>query len=350
MRCLTLAEGLRRGGGQVAFACRDVPGNLCGHIEDRGFKLFHLAGSAGDETLGSWHVDAEQMLPILSSGTAYDWLVVDHYELDSRWESAMRPHVGRVMAIDDLADRPHDCDVLLDQNYYKALEVRYDDLVPEHCLKLLGPAYALLRAEFLAVRRQLRHRDGSVSRVLVFLGGSDSENITSRVIEAIFLTGRHEIALDVVIGSTNPHREQIAAQCDRRGNATLHVQAGNMATLMALADLSIGAGGATTWERCYLGLPTLTVVFAANQERTTTDLADIGAIRYLGWADQICSADLVAAIKYAISHPAENAEMGIRARKLMKDLSQSQHLPAVDAILRQPDINSTCNPNLPVVQ
>jgi UDP-2,4-diacetamido-2,4,6-trideoxy-beta-L-altropyranose hydrolase len=123
-----------------------------------------------------------------------------------------------------------------------------------------------------------------------------------------------------------------------------------MATLMALADLSIGAGGATTWERCYLGLPTLTVVFAANQERTTTDLADIGAIRYLGWADQICSADLVAAIKYAISHPAENAEMGIRARKLMKDLSQSQHLPAVDAILRQPDINSTCNPNLPVVQ
>jgi len=316
----------------------------------KGYKVHHMANPEDGLATIDWLDDAAQTKAALTDSARTDWLIVDHYGLDRSWESAMRPFVRRIMVIDDLADRPHDCDVLLDQNYYKNLEHRYEGLVPEHCLKLLGPTYALLRPEFFEARRHLRQRDGLVRRILVFLGGGDSQNVTSKVIEAIALTSHPEIVLDVVIGSTNPHHEQIAALCSLRRNARLHIQVENMAALMALADLSIGAGGATTWERCLLGLPTLTVVFAANQEQTTIDLADTGAIRYIGWADNVSISELAEAIDDAISHPEENVEMGHRAMQVMRDFVHDSQLQAVAALLQRTDSQALRGRDLPVTE
>ncbi len=131
MRCLTLANALRESGASCFFVCREHPGNLLELIREQGFEAIGLplpktfeslhgkhsssrltyAGWLGD----SWQRDAEQTLAALN-GELADWLVVDHYALDSAWEESLRPACRRLLVIDDLADRDHRCDLLLDQN------------------------------------------------------------------------------------------------------------------------------------------------------------------------------------------------------------------------------------------
>ncbi len=121
--------------------------------------------------------DASESIEAIQ-GALVDWLIMDHYALDAEWERRLRPHVERLMVIDDLANRSHDCDLLLDQNLVPENHARYRNLVPSTCRLLLGPRYALLGPEYRVWRRSLRPREGQVGRVLVFLGGSDPENVS----------------------------------------------------------------------------------------------------------------------------------------------------------------------------
>lgn len=333
MRCLTLADALRASGISVAFACQALPGNLCDFIASKGYHVGRLVPAAG------WQRDVEQTAATIADRSC-DWIIVDHYGLDGRWETAMRPYAKRIMAIDDLADRPHRCDVLLDQNYYKAMGSRYDGLVSADCLKLLGPRYALLRPEFREARRLPRAHDGSVRKILVFFGSADARNVTAKAIQALALIKANDVAIDVVIGVINPHRETIERLCREQSNMRLHVQATNMAELMIEADLCIGAGGATMLERCLLGLPTLTVVFAENQEQSTRDIAELGALRYLGWADDLTVEALADAIADAISHPADVAAMSRRAEQIMDGFAVNGKLPVVSALLDRSTVSN----------
>ena len=279
MRCLTLAEELRGRGAEVVFVCREFDGNLCGYIEEKGYIVHRLPVSNEQEHniegslkhatwLGAdWRTDARQVEEIIKGfENPPDWLVVDHYALDEKWEGYLRSHVKKIMVIDDLADRAHDCDLLLDQNFYENLENRYDKLAPSRCKKLLGPKYALLRPEFREARENLRKRDGHVKRMMIFFGGSDPTNETTKALEAIRMLNRPDIAVDVVVGSANPNKDKINELCAAMTNVTYYCQVENMAQLMADADLFIGGGGSTTWERCCLGLPGLIMATARNQE------------------------------------------------------------------------------------
>jgi UDP-2,4-diacetamido-2,4,6-trideoxy-beta-L-altropyranose hydrolase len=240
----------------------------------------------------------------VAPGEACDWLVVDNYSLDEKWERAQRPLAAKIAAIDDLADRRHDCELLLDQNYFPNAARRYDGLVPERCRKLLGPRFALLRGEFAEQRKSLGEREGRVRRVLVSFGGVDAGNETARVIALLKDLG---VAVDVVVGEANPHAEALARQCAEAGFA-FHRQASNMAELMASADLAIGAGGSSTWERCCLGLPTLQVAIAANQVALSQALALEGVVTYLG------ASVTAAAIRDALSSP---AKLRAQSRRMM---------------------------------
>lgn len=240
----------------------------------------------------------------VAPGEACDWLVVDNYSLDEKWERAQRPRAAKIAAIDDLADRRHDCDLLLDQNYFPHAAQRYDGLVPERCRRLLGPRYALLRDEFSRQRRSLPERTGQARRVLVSFGGVDAGNETARVVALLKDFG---VAADVVVGEANPHAAALARQCAESGFA-FHRQASNMAELMARADLAIGAGGSSTWERCCLGLPTLQVAIAANQVALSQALALEGVVTYLG------ASVTAAAIRDALANP---AKLRAQSRKMM---------------------------------
>lgn len=297
MRCVTLAEELQHHGVKIRFASRNLPQYLRDMLEAKGMELASLGNGAipypaGELAHSHWlgasqEQDAQATKRALS-GQTWDWLIVDHYALDARWESALRGTTRKIMAIDDIADRQHDCDVLLDQNLYAGMQERYADKVPAHCQLLLGPRYALLRDEFRESRKQAMQRTGKVKRVLVFFGGMDADNYTGRAIEALAGMGVEALQVDVIIGMQHPCREQIEALCNSHGYHC-HVQTKRMAELMVHADLAIGAGGSAMWERCCLGLPALSVCVAHNQRQQIEHAAEHGLIYSLPSDDDLTS-------------------------------------------------------------
>jgi UDP-2,4-diacetamido-2,4,6-trideoxy-beta-L-altropyranose hydrolase len=296
MRCLTLANVLRERGAEITFVCREHPGHLCDLIAQRSFAVrrlplaeegVNLPGHAG--WLGaSWEADAEQTRQAIQGlgGTA-DFLVVDHYAADRRWEKALRPTVARILAIDDLADRVHDCDLLLDQNFFSDLATRYDGKVPPGCVTLLGPDYALLQPVYADLHSQVALRDGQVHRIFVFFGGADTENLTGLSVAAFQQLGRPDIHLDVVMTEKNSRYQGIEKAIEGWGNIRLHGPLPSLGPLMATADLAIGAGGATVWERLCLGLPSVIVSLAENQKPVSKELAEAELVSYLGHKDMV---------------------------------------------------------------
>ncbi len=316
MRCLTLADELRRRGAEVIFVCREFDGNLCGYIEEKGYIVHRLPVSNEQEHnikdnlkhvvwLGvDWQTDARQIEEIIKGlNTPPDWLVVDHYALDERGEGYLRPYCKKIMVIDDLADRTHNCDLLLDQNFYENLASRYDGLAPSGCRKLLGPQYALLRPEFREARKNLRKRDGYVKRIMIFFGGSDPTNETAKALEAIRMLNRPDIAVDVVVGAFNPHRKVIEQIASDLPDCTCHFKVEDMAALMAGTDLAVGAGGTTVWERCALALPSLVASVAENQEKTVSDMAESGYLLFLGRSEAVSVDSLYHVLKTALQSP-----------------------------------------------
>ena len=289
MRCLTLAERLWRRGDDVRFVSRELQGNLIAFVESQGFRLLHLPRHDEDTSLtgyAAWltvpqEVDAQETFAVLE-GRSIDLLVIDSYAIDAAWERMLRPVAAQIFVIDDLANRSHDCDILLDQNFYLQMEHRYDGLVPAGCKLLLGPQHALLREEFQEARKHLRKRDGQLRRVFVFYGGSDRTRETEKAIRALLSVPELLLSADIVVGSSNAHIAEVQALCEGHAELKLHVQAQNIAELMAAADLALGAGGTTTWERCALGLPALVTVVAENQRAIACDCAAAGLIRLLG--------------------------------------------------------------------
>ena len=306
MRCLTLANALRDKGAECRFVCREHPGNLIDYLRRHGFDVVSLpiadskVESSETDTkqlaharwLGSdWATDAAQT-KIGVGEKAADWLIVDHYALDDRWENALRSIYRKLMAIDDLADRVHACDVLLDQNLVENVNTRYKDKVPEPCTCLIGPEYALLRPEFNALRLATlaRRETPELNRLLVFLGGSDEENETSKVVDGIKQANRKWQHIDIVVGQCFPAIETLKRDMADFTSATLHVQTSDMALLMAAADLAITAGGSVTWEKCTLGLPSLVVIQGDNQHPIATKMHECGAQITLGLASELTPA------------------------------------------------------------
>jgi UDP-2,4-diacetamido-2,4,6-trideoxy-beta-L-altropyranose hydrolase len=290
MRCLTLADALRERGGQSTFICRPHPGHLLDLIRQHGHTATELAPADGTftapadlqhaEWLGTdWASDAEQTRQALCDSLV-DWLVVDHYALDRRWEQALRPHTRRILAIDDLADRPHDSDLLLDQNLGRQAQ-DYGGLLSPHTQTLIGPTYALLRPEFAQWREHSlqRRRNPQMKNLLISMGGVDQANVTGQVLAALTRCNLPvDLRITVVMGPTAPWFAQVQDQAAALPHPT-QVLAGvnNMAELMTESDLCIGAAGSTSWERCCLGLPTIQLVLAANQKEAALALTEIGA-------------------------------------------------------------------------
>lgn len=285
MRCLTLAVELKKQGAQISFISRNLPVYLSEMLSAKGMvymclstdtKLESVDDLAHSKWLGtSQFQDAQATIQALVDYPC-DWIVVDHYALDMRWENAVRASCKKLMVIDDIADRQHNCDVLLDQNYYTDMQMRYIGKVPDHCQLLLGPRYALLREEFRRLRKQVKPHTGEVKRILVFFGGVDPYSYTGLAIQALAEL-KITLPVDVVIGSQHPNREQIKKACLAHGYSC-HVQTPRMAELMAEADLAIGAGGIATWERCCLGLSTISLCVAENQRKQIADAAEVGLL------------------------------------------------------------------------
>ncbi|MCK1695136.1 UDP-2,4-diacetamido-2,4,6-trideoxy-beta-L-altropyranose hydrolase [Bradyrhizobium sp. 144] len=329
-RCLTLANILAEVRTASCFLMRSHAAALAPLIQSYGHlvrllpdpQVSNPQAANSDQSYAhwlptTWQQDAEQTLQVMEEIGPADWLVVDHYSLDVNWENACRRHGLGILVIDDLADRPHDCEILLDQNLVQQMETRYRERVSHSCVQLLGPRYALLRPEFVEQRRLLSGRSGDIGRILVCFGGSDPTNDTAKALQAIASLGSPEIAVDVVIGQSNPHAKSIAQLCDELPRAQVHRSANNMAELMRRADLSIGAGGGMSWERCCLGLPAVVVDIAANQVSALAALAHAGAALYLGSSSSVTAEALADAIRSLQAEPARVKVLGEAALALV---------------------------------
>lgn len=309
MRCLTLAQELKKQEIQIAFISRHMPQHLTEMIIDQGMEFLPITSIGSAEysldqlAHSSWlgvsqEQDSQDTLAALSDKD-WDWIVVDHYALDFRWENLLRSRTNRIMVIDDIADRQHSCDVLLDQNYYLDKESRYKDKVSKDCLFLLGPYYSLLRDEFRVYRVNVESRRRvNLKRIFIFFGGVDAENMTTLAVNALAELN-YGFEVDVVIGFQHPYRSTIEDACAIHGYHC-HLQTTRMAELMSLADLSIGAGGSATWERCSLGLPSIVVSVANNQVRASEDLSYLGAIKYIGTSANISASAIKLAVENAL--------------------------------------------------
>lgn len=299
MRCLTLAQRLRKEqNAKVIFIMRKLSGNLIDVVRKQRFAVLVLPSADEDYKLdgyGLWltvsmEVDAQQTIKVLQhylqehDCDVADRLIVDSYALDEQWERMLRPYCKEIMVIDDLANRRHECDILLDQNFYSNKDVRYAGLVPEHCKMLLGPEHALLREEFYEAKKHLRKRDGNIKNILVFYGGSDLTNETEKAIKALVQLHDegYSFTADIITGVSNSCREKIEKICSKYHFLHYYCQVSNMAEFMNKADLMLGAGGSTTWERLYMELPALVTAVAENQIQGCEDCSQAGIIEYLG--------------------------------------------------------------------
>jgi UDP-2,4-diacetamido-2,4,6-trideoxy-beta-L-altropyranose hydrolase len=294
MRCRTLANELRLRGARICFVTRKHPGHLADLLECDGFKVEQLPESDMqfcDEDYATWlgvsqEEDARQTIAALS-GVICDLMIVDHYALDHVWESMLRVVAPKIMAIDDLANRNHDCDILIDQNYFLIGSERYKNQVPPSCKLLLGPKYALLLPEYAQARKTMAPRSGDIKRILIYMGGSDSANITGAVLKALSKDSFQELNVDVVIGPNFLFQDEISKMVKSRPKSQVYGQQPHLGDLMIGADIAVGAGGSTTWERLCLSLPSLVISIADNQISVCESLASSGYIRYLGSKENI---------------------------------------------------------------
>ena len=355
MRCLTLAEELKNSGASVEFICREHKGNLINFIQEKNFKVNVLSNTSGllsavsclqspvcglrpsaseyNEWLGVEPAsDAEAVISVLSKkNKVTDWLIIDHYAIDYQWQQRLRPYAKKIMVIDDLANRKHNCDLLLDQNFY-IKKNRYEKLVPKHCIQLLGPKFALLRKEFAEARKNLRKRTGEIKRILIFFGGSDNTNQTKKAIEAIKLLNRPDIEADVILGALSPNKEEIYNIAENLPNIFCYTNVSNMAEFMAKADLAIGAGGSATWERCCLGLPAIVLTVSDNQKKLSEDMFNRNYLYFQSKAEKVNEQTLVNLINPILAGNEKIKALICRNIKLVNGLGAKKVAAMIDYV------------------
>lgn len=317
-RCLTLARVLRGQGSHVAFACRRLPGHRLDALSAEGFETLALPDRYADEdpqqaieSMLPWQADIDALDSQLEGQAAFDWIIVDHYGLDHHWQTAARRWAHRIAAVDDLASRRYSVDLLLNQNL-SGLSEDYASLLPEGCRTLLGPRFAMLREEFNCPAIEIKAR---ARRVLVNFGGFDAAMQTHHAMLA--LVDFSELQVDFVAGADNPAWARMQALAETRPNWRLHSFVSDFYQRMTQADLFIGAGGGTSWERAALGLPTICIAVSNNQQNNGEVMAAAGAHVFMGAREQVSVEQLRDAIGFVTGNFYLRQSLAERSRQLV---------------------------------
>ncbi len=307
VRTLSLATHLRDRGRPVTYVTRSPP-ELVAMLSDRGFEVVELEGRTPRQR-GSgdvWRVDDQLVDARLTRSIISDassTILVDHYGLDQTWERTVADDSERIIVLDDLANRPHHCGLLTDQNWYGPnTRDRYADLVAPTCRLLLGPRYCVLQPEYAARRRGRHPVRRPPKRILVCFGGTDPAHETEKVLAALADLPSGMFDVDVVVGNPARATGELRGLADAAA-ARLHVAVASLAPLLAGADLAVGASGAATWERLCMRVPGLVATTSRHQSGVTEALALAGMTRWMGLTSETTVASYVDALRAAVDDP-----------------------------------------------
>ena len=265
IRCLTLANFLKQKGLFTTFICKETEGNLFDVILKHNHNLVVLSNNKKN----IWEDDAQEIIDkIKDFNSSKDWMVVDHYFLNKYWETRISSKLYKLFIIDDLCDRPHYGNILLNQNYLPGIRSQYKKILSSKTKILLGPKYALLSPEYKATRKLIKiNKKKKLQRVIIFFGATDHKEQTIKCLSILSKINLKLLKIDIVIGLANKKKKLIEEITNKIDNAILHVQIPSLCNLMKNADLYLGSGGTTTWERCCLGLPSIVISTSENQVR-----------------------------------------------------------------------------------
>lgn len=316
-RSVALGLALRRVGARTLFLCASGPGNQLGWVRDQGFDAVELDTKLPDGP-EPWRVDAEADAESTCDalnrlGQKPDWIVVDHYGLDALWERRVCQRGTRLLAIDDLGNRTHASDSLVDPNLQPDA-ARYDGVLDPRCRRMIGPRYALLRPEF---RRGATRPPSRPRRVLACMGGTDPHDALGTVLDAWALLPQARPRLDIVVGAGSPNVLSLCQRCALLPDVELHVQTSKMARLMAQADLMVGSAGGVSWERCCAGLPSVMATTADNQRANLAALARARTGIAIGEWQRVGPVPLAKLLQELIERPSLLARMSARAVALV---------------------------------
>lgn len=349
MRCRTLARQLRRHDVDVLFLCRQQPGDLIQLLADE-FAVRTLpslpasaSGAAQPTEPASWlgctqDQDAADTLAAIAAvaPASIPWIVADHYGVAAPWHLRVvgdlrrQGHQARLLVIDDLADRDLAADLLVDQNWLRSDGLQlYKQRVPKSCRCLLGPHYALIGDEFAMLHKILPSRIAPLQKLLIFFGGADHGNISELCLRALLEPSPLPIKIDVVLGPSNIHRQRLEHLTRAHPQVRLHGPQPSLVGLIAQADLAIGAGGVTSWERACLGLPALMSSLASNQDAVIQQLSQAGAAVDLGPAAQLSAKTVRGTVQQLLNGTLDLQALSSRARTITDGLGTRRVVAAM---------------------
>lgn len=309
MRCLTLSDMLRSKGANIKFICQILSGNMIDYIKKRGYKVEKLPANMKTDD------EFKYLIEYSECSFSVNWLIVDHYKINFSRKYDLSPFTKRIMVIDDLKTRPLFCHLLLNQNLQLS-ENPYAALLPSDCKVLMGPQYALIRPDFISYRKKMKRQFGNPQNILVLMGGVDPNNQTLKALKALSLLGNLNISVKAIVGTQYPFYRKLVNE-KYPFELTVFQDVSNVAEMMVWADLSIGAGGATSWERCCLGLPGLIIILAENQRDIANALDKNGCCINLGWYEDVEVEGIKNCVKYLLDDPEVLKEMSIKSMNLV---------------------------------
>lgn len=286
MRCLALAQAWQDAGGKTIFVMCPTGLELEARLRLEDVEIVQLPLTGGSIE------DAMKTVEVAKVEGASN-VVLDGYHFGYMYQNIIRSSAGCLLVVDDNADKERYCaDIILNQNLSASAEL-YQGRGGD-ALLLLGTPYVMLRREYYNWQGWRREVKRSASRFLITLGGSDPDNVTLKVIHALKKVNIKELEAVVVVGIGNPHCRELELAA-KKLNINIHIvrDVSNMPELMAWADVAVAAGGSTSWERAFMGLPSLIVVIADNQRMIAEEINKAGASLNLGWHEDISIEDIM---------------------------------------------------------
>lgn len=322
-RCLNLAQ-LYKKNNNIYFISKNHNFNLNENIKEK-FTCYTIDLKNPDKVnlnIDSWlgedyKNDVNKTISvIINNNLKIDWLIIDHYAIDEKWEKIIKKYVKNICVIDDFTNRKHDCNILINQQINNDDIIKYKDILNNDCKILTGNDYLFFHERYYSLN--MNKKINSLKKINIFMGGSDTHNITNTIIDICYDFNNKNnlnINFDVIIGKSNKNYKQIKNKIINYKNFHLYYNLDFIGNLLLDADLAIGAPGTTSYERCLTQTPTLMICLATNQKTVIQKFIDSETVIYLGDLDSNYQEKLIFNLENLNNYPSELKKMSNNCKK-----------------------------------